>query len=92
MMEINGFGGVVRNVCRKLISVLFIIVLIILCIISNKETVLENVTDEYKKEVVTEAVIEENKIASAKELIKNAVSKEIILKSTDITEKNIMSY
>lgn len=47
---------------------------------------LENVTDEYKKEVVTEAVIEENKIASAKELIKNAVSKEIILKSTDITE------
>lgn len=53
---------------------------------------LENVTDEYKKEVVTEAVIEENKIASAKELIKNAVSKEIILKSTDITEKNIMSY
>ena len=69
-----------------LISVLFIIVLIILCIISNKETVLENVTDEYKKEVVTEAVIEENKIASAKELIKNAISKEIILKSTDITE------
>ena len=80
MMEINGFGGVVRNVCRKLILVLFIIVLIILCIISNKETVLENVTDEYKKEVVTEAVIEENKIASAKELIKNAVSKEIIFK------------
>ena len=79
-MEINGFGGVVRNVCRKLILVLFIIVLIILCIISNKETVLENVTDEYKKEVVTEAVIEENKIASAKELIKNAVSKEIIFK------------
>ena len=69
-----------------LISVLFIIVLIILCIISNKETVLENVTDEYKKEVVTEAVIEENKIATAKELIKNAVSKEIILKSTDLTE------
>ena len=69
-----------------LISVLFIIVLIILCIISNKETVLENVTDEYKKEVVTEAVIEGNKIVTAKELIKNAVSKEIILKSTDITE------
>ena len=52
----------------------------------KKEAVLENVTDEFKKEVVTEAVIEENKIATAKELIKNAVSKEIILKSTDITE------
>ena len=52
----------------------------------KKEAVLETVTDEFKKEVVTEAVIEENKIATAKELIKNAVSKEIILKSTDITE------
>lgn len=52
----------------------------------RKEAVLETVTDEFKKEVVTEAVIEENKIATAKELIKNAVSKEIILKSTDITE------
>ncbi len=52
----------------------------------KKETVLENVTDEFKKEVVTEAVIEENKIATIKKLIKNGVSKELILKSTDITE------
>lgn len=52
----------------------------------RKEAVLETVTDEFKKEVVTEAVIEENKIATVKELIKNAVSKEIILKSTDLTE------
>ena len=51
----------------------------------KKETVLENVTDEFKKEVVTEAVIEENKIATIKKLIKNGVSKVLILKSTDIT-------
>lgn len=42
--------------------------------------------DEFKKEVVTEAVIEENKIATVKEFIKNGASKELILKSTDITE------
>ena len=42
--------------------------------------------DEFKKEVVAEAVIEENKIATVKEFIKNGASKELILKSTDITE------
>ena len=52
----------------------------------KKEAVLETVTDEFKKEVVTEAVIEENKIATVKEFIKNGASKELILKSTDITE------
>ena len=52
----------------------------------KKETILETVTDEFKKEVVTEAAIEENKIATVKEFIKNGASKELILKSTDITE------
>lgn len=52
----------------------------------KKEAVLETVTDEFKKEVVTEAAIEENKIATVKEFIKNGASKELILKSTDITE------
>ena len=52
----------------------------------KKEAILETVTDEFKKEVVTEAAIEENKIATVKEFIKNGASKELILKSTDITE------
>ena len=53
----------------------------------KKEAARESVTDEMKKEAATEIVIEENNIATAKELIRNGVSKVIILKSIDITEK-----
>ena len=53
----------------------------------KKEAARESVTDEMKKEAAIEIVIEENNIAAAKELIKNGISKEIILKSIDITEK-----
>ena len=53
----------------------------------KKEAARESVTDEMKKEAAIEIVIEENNIATAKELIRNGISKEIILKSIDITEK-----